>query len=42
MNNKSDDTYTVLQLSYFVEDMPVVIKNYERVMSVSWILAHSC
>lgn len=33
---------TTLQLSYFVEDMPVVIKNYERIMSVSWILAHRC
>lgn len=31
---------TTLQLLNFVEDMPVVVKNYERTMSVSWILEH--
>nr|DAN10314.1 MAG TPA: Enhancer of rudimentary-like protein [Caudoviricetes sp.] len=33
---------TTSQLLNFAEDMPVVIKNYERTMSVSWILAHGC
>lgn len=31
---------TTSQLLNFVEDMPVVVKNYERIMSVSWILEH--
>lgn len=31
---------TTSQLLNFAEDMPVIVKNYERVMSVSWILEH--
>lgn len=31
---------TTSQLLNFAEDMPVVVKNYERTMSVSWILEH--
>lgn len=31
---------TTSQLLNFVEDMPVIINNYERIMSVSWILEH--
>lgn len=28
------------QLMDFVEEMPVIIRDYRRYMSVSWILAH--
>lgn len=31
---------TTSHLLNFAEDMPAVVKNYERSMSVSWILEH--
>nr|DAE77096.1 MAG TPA: hypothetical protein [Caudoviricetes sp.] len=40
MQKAYKNSLTTSQLLNFAEDMPVVVKNYERVMSVSWILEH--
>lgn len=30
------------QFSKFIEEMPVIVKNYSRIMSVSYILQNCC
>lgn len=40
MQKAYKNSLATLHLLKFVEDMPVVVKNYERTMSVSWILEH--
>lgn len=30
------------QFSEFVEEMPIIVKNYSRIMSVSYILQNCC
>ena len=30
------------QFSNFIEEMPVIVKNYSRIMSVSYILQNCC
>ena len=40
MQKTFKQSLTTSQLLNFVENMPVIVKNYERDMSVRWILAH--
>lgn len=40
MQKTFKQSLTTSQLSNFVENMPVIVKNYERNMSVRWILFH--
>lgn len=37
MQNLSDE-----QFSKFIEEMPVIVKNYSHIMSVSYILQNCC